>query len=153
MGLFSSFKKKPAQKASAKKPSVKIEMHGYVNGKEVPVKTSLTEDVDVEPTKLEKKLRAQDRQLSTIQKAEAAFESTGDIGALIEFWESIWENGGLLFNGSRWTFRLPDLYFKLKQYDDAIRILNKIKNPVYADRVSGYIQKANKAKEKASKKK
>lgn len=144
MGLFSSSKKKPAQKASAKKPSV---------SNEVAVKNSTKETVDAELAKLEKDLRAQDRQLSAIQKAEAAFESTGDIGALIEFWESIWANGGLLFNGSRWTFRLPDLYFKLKQYDDAIRILNKIKNPDYADRVSDYIQKANKAKEKASRKK
>lgn len=144
MGLFSFPKKKPAAKASAKKPSV---------SKEVPVKNSPKRNVNTELAKLEKDLRAQDRQISEIQKAEAAFESTGDIGALIEFWESIWGNGGLLFNGSRWTFRLPDLYFKLKQYDDAIRILNKIKNPDYAERVADYIQKANKAKEKASRKK
>lgn len=106
-----------------------------------------------EYTALQKKLNTQDRQIAAIQKAEEAFEATGDIGALIDFWESIWDSGGLLFNGSRWTFRLPDLYFKLKQYDDALRILVKIKNPYYTDRIADYIQKVNKAKEKAEKRK
>lgn len=49
MGLFSSSKKKPAQKASAKKPSV---------SKEVAVKNSAKETVDAELAKLEKDLRA-----------------------------------------------------------------------------------------------
>lgn len=102
---------------------------------------------------LNKSLRSQNRQISAIQKAESAFEQTGDIGALIEFWESVWNSGGLLFNGSKWTFRLPDLYIKVKQYDDALRILQKIKNPVYQDKVMRYTERITATKEKAARRK
>lgn len=97
------------------------------------------------------KLEAQDMQLQSIFAAEQEFENTGDIGSLISFWEDIWKNRGLLFNGSKWTFRLPDLYIKVGQYDDALRILKKIKNPKYIDKVQSYVEKINREKERRSK--
>lgn len=58
MGLFSFPKKKPAAKASAKKPSAKIEMHGYVNGKEVPLSERLEDDEDSIPLDVYKTIKA-----------------------------------------------------------------------------------------------
>jgi hypothetical protein len=71
---------------------------------------------------MQKNLDAQDYQLEEIQKAEAKHK--GDNEALIVFWEKLWSNGGLEFNGIKWTFRIVDLYYKAKRYDDAWRILN-----------------------------
>lgn len=98
---------------------------------------------------LQKELDAQDTQLYAIREAEKLFESTGDIGSLIEFWENLWENGGLLFNGSTWAFRLADLYINLQQYDDAIRAVNMISRDLYSEKVDYYINKINKLKAKA----
>lgn len=100
---------------------------------------------------LDDRIKSQDTQLKSIQATEKRYEETGDIDSLIAFWESIWAHGGLLFNGSRWTFRLPDIYIKQKRYDDAIRILGKIKNPLYQDKVNSYITKVTNLKEKSDK--
>lgn len=97
---------------------------------------------------LQKELDAQDAQIYAIREAEALFESTGDIGALIKFWENLWENGGLLFNGSTWAFRLADLYINLQQYDDAIRAVNMISKDLYSEKADYYINKINKLKAK-----
>ena len=104
---------------------------------------------DVDP-ELSDKLDAQDKQLKEIHMAEEQFENTGDIGTLIEFWEGIWDNGGLLFIGSKWAFRLPDLYIKIQDYDNALKFLRKIKNPAYKEKANSYIEKvaALKAKKK-----
>lgn len=99
-------------------------------------------------SELDRELKAQDEQIASIHKAEKKFENDGDIEALILFWENIWKRGGLLFNGATWTFRLPDLYIKQKRYDDALRIVRRIKNPAYQDRAKGYIDKIQKAKSK-----
>ena len=97
-------------------------------------------------------LKSQDDQIAEIQKAEKEFENTGDIGTLIEFWENLWANGGLKFNGSRWTFRLADLYIQTQQYDDALRAIKMIKNPAYKEKKAKYIEKIEKlsAKKKSS---
>ena len=88
------------------------------------------------------KLSQQNKQLSAIQEAESLYQSDGNIENLILFWENIWSSGGLLFNGSKWTFRLPDIYIKEKRYDDALRILLIIRSQgKYADKVDGYIKK------------
>lgn len=100
---------------------------------------------EVDPKKATK-LNAQDTQLKQIQLAEEQYAESGNIDALIAFWEEIWKSGGLLFNGSKWTFRLPDLYIKQKRYDDALRILKKIKKPQYQEKVQGYIEKIEKAR-------
>ena len=75
----------------------------------------------------------------------------GNIDSLIKFWEDIWNNGGLLFRGSAWTFRLPDLYIKQKRYDDALSILRKIRNPSYRDKKASYIERIEKLKQKDAK--
>lgn len=105
---------------------------------------------DVTP-ELSKELDEQDKQLKSIHDAESKFESTGDIDALIAFWEKIWAQGGLLFNGSKWTFRLPDLYIKQKRYDDALKVVKKIKNPSYQDKATSYIEKIQNAKARQNK--
>lgn len=122
--------------------------------KPVPVKQTQSkriEDVvsdDPEIRKLQRDLKAQDKQLKQMKYAESYFEQTGDIGFLIEFWEKIWENGGPLVNGSGWTFRLPDLYIKIGEYDKALSILKKIKNPYYTDRRDSYIERVKKMQSK-----
>ena len=122
--------------------------------KPVPVKQTQSkriEDVvsdDPEIRKLQRDLKAQDKQLEQMKYAESYFEQTGDIGFLIEFWEKIWENGGPLVNGSGWTFRLPDLYIKIGEYDKALSILKKIKNPYYTDRRDSYIERVKKMQSK-----
>lgn len=100
---------------------------------------------------MDKKLAGQDAQLSRIQEAEKKYEQDKDIDALISFWEKIWDQGGLLFNGSKWAFRLPDLYIKQKRYDDALRILKKINNPSYQEKKKSYIEKVQTAKKKGAK--
>ena len=104
-----------------------------------------------EKNELTETLKSQDEQLLAIKKAECAYSETGDIGSLISFWEGIWSSSGLLFNGSKWTFRLPELYMMTEQYDDAIRILNKIKNPYYEERKNSLLDKAKKLKARRNK--
>lgn len=111
-------------------------------------KTDFTTPADCELDNFQKQLKAQDKQLNEIKDAESKFEADGDINSLICFWERIWNNGGLLFNGSKWAFRLPDLYIKQKRYDDALRILKKINNPAYQEKKKSYIEKAQAAKKK-----
>lgn len=105
--------------------------------------------VEKELTQLQETLAAQDRQIQEIHDAEDLYKN--DIKGLICFWEKIWENGGLLFNGSKWTFRLPDLYIKQKKYDDALRILEMIRNPQYKDKKESYVKKVMGLKEKSGK--
>lgn len=112
---------------------------------------ALHEQLIKEELELKEKLQKQDEQLVAIQKAESAYRETGDIGSLISFWEGLWSSSGLLFNGSKWTFRLPELYMQIEQYDDAIRVLNKIKNPSYAERKKSLLEKAKKANARRNK--
>lgn len=106
-----------------------------------------------EEIRLQTKLKEQNMQINSVQAAEKTFELDGNIDALIAFWENIWSNGGLLFNGSKWTFRLPDLYIKQKRYDDALRIIRKIRNPCYIDKKNSYIERIEKLKQRANNKK
>lgn len=101
----------------------------------------LREELQEEEYALRLRLQMQNEQHALIMSAEDEYKQTGDINALILFWDTIWENGGLLFNGSRWTFRLPDLYISIGQYDDALKIVRKIKNPNYKAKKQGYIDK------------
>ena len=123
--------------------------------KPVPVKQpKRIEDVvfdDPEIRKLQRDLKAQDKQLEQIKCAESYFEKTGDIGFLVEFWEGIWKSGGLLFSGSKWTFRLPDLYIKIGEYDKALAILKKIKNPYYIEKRDSYINRVKTLKSRQKK--
>lgn len=93
-------------------------------------------------------LKSQDKQLELIQQTEARLE--GDTDALIAFWENIWSGKGLLFEGSGWHFRLPDLYIKAQRYDDALAFCKmiKVKKPTYAGKADSYIVKAEAKKAK-----
>lgn len=44
---------------------------------------------------------------------------------------------------------MPDLYIKQKRYDDALKILRKIKKPEYAEKKRSYIERVTSLKEKA----
>lgn len=112
---------------------------------------TLHEQLIKEELELKEKLKKQDEQLVAIQKAEAAYKETGDIGSLISFWEGMWSSSGLLFNGSKWTFRLPELYMQTEQYDDAIRILKEIKNPSYEERKQSLLENATLLKARRNK--
>ena len=99
--------------------------------------------------KLNVDLAAQDRQIAMVQDAEDRYKRTGDLEGYIQFWESRWSNGGLLFRSSKWGFVLPDLYFKQKRYDDVIAFCRMLKahDSCYADKADKYIQKAIAKKE------
>ena len=107
--------------------------------------------IDSETFELNEQLKSQDEQLESIKNAEKKYELDGNIDSLIKFWEDIWNNGGLLFRGSAWTCRLPDLYIKQKRYDDALSILRKIRNPSYRDKKASYIERIEKLKQKDAK--
>ena len=99
-------------------------------------------------------LKTQDQQLEAIQSARKEYDESKDINSYIAFWEMLWENGGLLFRGSRWHFELADLYIIAKRYNDALRFVKKLKKErkEYADKADSYIEKIEKLIEKQPKK-
>ena len=88
-----------------------------------------------------RKLKNQDQQLEAIQAARKEYDDGKDINSYIAFWEMLWENGGLLFRGSRWHFELADLYIAAKRYNDALCFVKKLKRErkEYADKADSYI--------------
>lgn len=100
--------------------------------------------------KLDASLAAQDRQLQKVQAAEEKYKETGDLEWYVDFWESLWANGGLLFSGMKWSFVLPDLYFKQKRFDDVISFCKFLKkrDKYAADKADKYIQRAQERKAK-----
>lgn len=122
---------------------------GLFNRRTKPVqkpKALLAEELE-----LAERLAAQDQLLSEIYRANDAYKNTGDIGTLIEFWEDIWPDVARLLRGSI-LFRLPDLYIKIEDYDNALRILGQIENPEYQEKVYSYIQRVTELKAKQRKK-
>lgn len=97
-------------------------------------------------------IKAQDDQLKLIMNAEAKYEADKDIDFIIAFWEQLWANGGLVFEGSHWHFRLADLYISQKRYDDAIAFCKRIKKikKNYSDKADRYIQRIEEKKNKAT---
>ena len=98
-----------------------------------------------------KTLKTQDQQIAAVQQARAKYDSDKDLDSYIAFWEMVWANGGLKFEGAKWHFELPDLYIKAKRYDEALAFVTKIKKskPIYAEKANVYIQKIKERKEKA----
>ena len=90
-----------------------------------------------------KELKTQDQQLEAVQSARKEYDESKDINSYIVFWEMLWENGGLLFRGSKWHFELADLYITAKRYNDALRFVKKLKRErkEYADKADSYIAK------------
>lgn len=97
-----------------------------------------------------KTLRTQDQQIVAVQKAKDKYSEDKDLDSYIEFWEMIWANGGLKFEGAGWHFELPDLYIKAKRYEDALAFVIKLKRikPTYAYKVDVYIKKIEELKVK-----
>lgn len=95
-----------------------------------------------------KAIKEQDEQIAAVQTADAKYKEDKDIASYIQFWEKLWANGGLKFEGEFWHFKLPDLYIKAKRYDDALRfVINLAKaKPMYADKSIQYIEKIERMK-------
>ena len=108
-----------------------------------------------EMKKLNASLAAQDRQLQKVQAAEERYKETGDLEWYVDFWESLWAKGGLLFGSSKWSFVLPDLYFKQKRFDDVISFCEmlKVRYKYATDKADKYIARAEERKAKAKAKK
>lgn len=70
--------------------------------------------------------------------------------AYTKYWEALWENGGLKFEGAGWHFELPDLYIMAKRYDDALTFVTELKHskPSYAIKADSYINRIETLKEK-----
>ncbi len=102
-----------------------------------------------------KLLKTQDQQLAACQKAQAKYDEDHDLDYYIVFWEHLWNNSGLKFEGSRWHFKLADLYIKAKRFDDALDFVKMIKKnkPTYSEKADLYITKITAMKEKSLKKK
>lgn len=133
-----------------RRKKLKIDMVGYENGKQVHLSAYNDKSDSKTIQELSEELKRQDEQLSAILSAERKYEYDKDICALIDFWETIWKNGGVLFNGGKWAFRLPELYIQQKRYDDALRIINLISNPQCKDKKRAYIEKV-KSRQQAAK--
>lgn len=90
-------------------------------------------------------LRRQDKQLHSIQTAEAEYKVNHDMEKLISFWENLWATEGLTFSGSYWAFRLTDLYIQQHRYPDALASLSLLTDPVYDAKVEQYKKKIQSA--------
>lgn len=97
-----------------------------------------------------KALKIQDQQIAAVQKARDRYSEDKNLGSYIAFWEMIWANGGLKFEGAGWHFELPDLYIKAKRYDDALVFVIKLRKskPTYAYKADAYIKKIEELKAK-----
>lgn len=97
-----------------------------------------------------RELKTQDQQIAAVQKAKEQYHENKDLDGYIAFWENLWSNGGLKFEGAGWHFELPDLYIKAKRYDDALDFVLKIKKqkPTYAYKSDTYIKRIEELKVK-----
>jgi hypothetical protein len=95
-----------------------------------------------------KTLKTQDQQIAAVQQARGKYDSDKDLDSYIDFWEMVWANGGLKFEGAKWHFELPDLYIKAKRYDEALAFVTNIKKakPIYAEKADVYIKKIQERK-------
>ena len=97
--------------------------------------------------------KTQDQQIAAVQRARDKYSEDKDLDSYIVFWEMVWSNGGLKFEGAGWHFVLPDLYIKAKRYDDALTFVTKLKKskPTYAYKAETYIKKIEGLKAKKTK--
>ena len=101
-----------------------------------------------------RKLRTQDQQIAAVQKAREQYDTDKNLSGYIDFWEMVWANGGLKFEGAGWHFELPDLYIKAKRYDDARAFVKRLKaeKPTYSYKADTYIKKIKEMKAKLQRK-
>lgn len=88
-------------------------------------------------------LISQEQQIKAVQAARKKYDDDHDLDSYIEFWENIWNNGGLIFEGVTWHYELANLYIKANRYDDAYAFVNRIKNTkgeAYSNRADSLIK-------------
>jgi hypothetical protein len=87
--------------------------------------------------KSEKQLIMTQEIMRRYREEEMSFEK------YLAFWEHLWETDGLLFEGVRWYFELPDLYIQAHRYCDALKFLQIIIEikPEYASKAEKYIRR------------
>ncbi len=90
-------------------------------------------------------IKKQDDQIELVNKRKEEYQQSGDLESYIVFWEQLWEDGGLVFEGSTWHFELAELYIKAQRYDDALKFLSYLKKvkPSYSEKADMYIRKVN----------
>lgn len=95
-------------------------------------------------------LEEQDAQIAEINAAEEQYKQDGNLDALVAFWNGLWANGGLVFNGSHWHFRAVDLNIKVGNNDKAWSILGQIyvRQPEYREKVHKYRYKIMKGEKR-----
>ncbi len=104
------------------------------------------EEILAELRSLDPKLKtgnvaADDRYIEIINLRDAQYKVDKDIVRYILFWEDNWRNQRPLL-GSHWAFVLPDLYIKVKRYDEALNCIEKLKTNVgFKDKAEKYSQK------------
>lgn len=78
-----------------------------------------------------------------MQKAKDKYSEDKNLNAYIAFWEMIWANAGLKLEGTRWHFKLPNLYIKARKYDNVFAFVIKLKKtkPTYAYKSDSYTKK------------
>lgn len=116
---------------------------------------ALMKDLKKVDPKAYKEIRTQEQQITAINNARDRYSEDKDLDSYITFWESIWANGGLKFEGVGWHFELPNLYIKAKRYDDALAFVIKLKasKSAYAYKADTYIKKIEQLKAKCAAKK
>ena len=105
---------------------------------------------DIDPEGYQK-LISQDNQIELVQKAQREYGRTNDLNAYISFWEQLWSNEGLLFEGVGWHYELAELYIKAKRYDDARNFVTMIlnsKDSYYRNRGENLLERIERLKKK-----
>lgn len=93
----------------------------------------------------------QDNQIELVQKAQREYGTNHDLNAYIAFWERLWAQDGLLFEGVKWHYELAELYIKAKRYDDAINFITRIlntKDEYYRSRGESMLEQIERLKRK-----
>lgn len=93
----------------------------------------------------------QDNQIELVQKAQREYGINHDLNAYIAFWERLWAQDGLLFEGVKWHYELAELYIKAKRYDDAINFITRIlntKDEYYRSRGESMLEQIERLKRK-----
>ena len=100
-------------------------------------------------------LKEQDQQIVACREAQTKYDEDHDLDHYIGFWEHLWNNGGLKFEGSGWSFKLADLYIKSGRFDDALDFVKMIKKekPAYSGKADSYITRITAMREKSLKRK
>lgn len=91
-------------------------------------------------------MKEQDKYIEMVNQRDAQYRKDKNIQTYIEFWEKLWADNGLVFEGMKWMFMLPDLYIKEKRYLEAlefVRYIKETKNENYGVKADKYIEKLN----------